>query len=208
MTKEILEDANRSKKIWKYIEKLKNKRKEKGQSIYKGREKLEGDELKHEIHNFWEPIYQKHKNKIKDEYNTNEKEEYKKQYESNKYDIGYVKESIDIENGIVIPRYSKLKIDRNISEHFDAAMRVERRASNMEDPRITNDEIIKQIKTLKKGKAPGPDKIKQELYKHLLGNRKIIDALCKGFNKILDEGNIPKNWEISITKLIPKVSKP
>ena len=67
---------------------------------------------------------------------------------------------------------------------------------------ITNDEIIRNIRSLKDNKSPGPDGICAELYKYVL--HEILPFLNKLFNEIFDSSNIPEEWCKSIITPIHK----
>ena len=62
----------------------------------------------------------------------------------------------------------------------------------LDDP-ISLDEIETTIKLLKSGKAPGPDRIRNEMLK--TGSRPHLkSAICKLFNHILTSGYFPQSW--------------
>lgn len=69
-------------------------------------------------------------------------------------------------------------------------------------PPILLNEIETAIKSLREGKAPGPDGIQTEFFKLL--DEESIKMLCKIFNNIYDTGTIPKEWLISEFILLPK----
>ena len=54
-------------------------------------------------------------------------------------------------------------------------------------------ELEREIKKLKKKKAPGPDGIPNEFYKML--TRGGMEELLKMMNKIWKEANIPESWK-------------
>ena len=65
-----------------------------------------------------------------------------------------------------------------------------------------------QLEKIKNGKAPGPDEIKPETYKHLLKKQHMINLLTKTINNILETNIVPNSWKTSNTKLIPKNKNP
>ena len=73
---------------------------------------------------------------------------------------------------------------------------------------ITKDEVIIVLKGLKKGKSPGPDGIKGELYSALLESKTCIEVLTKCLENELQRESKPVQWKISKTVLIKKKTKP
>ena len=78
----------------------------------------------------------------------------------------------------------------------------------MEPCQISEGDVKTQLKAIKKGKAPGPDEIKNELFKFLLEDRYFISKLAELLNEILEIGEVPESWLWSITNLIDKLRKP
>ena len=68
--------------------------------------------------------------------------------------------------------------------------------------------LKERLKKLKVGKAPGPDQLEPELYKYFLTSPRILDFFLKFLNSIIQESNVPSNWKLSNTIMIPKTSKP
>ena len=62
--------------------------------------------------------------------------------------------------------------------------------------KITTKELFETAQALKSGKASGPDGIKNEFLKNLPSD--LIALICNFFNKILDSGNIPKEWSLGM----------
>lgn len=60
------------------------------------------------------------------------------------------------------------------------------------DDSISIDEVETTIKLLKFGKAPGPDRIQNEMLK--TGSPHLKSAICKLFNHILTSGYFPQSW--------------
>ena len=87
-------------------------------------------------------------------------------------------------------------------------MRVDKFINSMRNPIVTKEEVIKQFKKLKTGKAPEPDDIKPELYLYLIENDLIIEKSTLIMNNIIDQGKVPTEWKKSITILTPKNKKP
>jgi len=68
-----------------------------------------------------------------------------------------------------------------------------------EVPRVNMEEVRNAVKKMKNGKAVGPDKIQVEAWKCL--GEAAVDILMRLFNKILQSGEMPKEWRYST--LIP-----
>ena len=63
--------------------------------------------------------------------------------------------------------------------------------------RITEEEVLKCLKSLKDGKAPGPDGIPNEFYK--FSADVILPLLTELFNYIFDSGTFPYEWSTAIS---------
>merc|ERR1711909_152145 len=77
----------------------------------------------------------------------------------------------------------------------------------MEDPVISEEEFLKVIMDMKKGKASGIDEIPAELMKYIVKNKVICSYLVKCFNKALKE-TVHEDWLRSRTTMIPRTKKP
>ena len=65
--------------------------------------------------------------------------------------------------------------------------------------------LKKALNKLKNGKQGGPDGMKPEIYKWLLGSELCMEKLIEDFNWILQNGTPPDDWKRSKTVMIPKV---
>ena len=91
-------------------------------------------------------------------------------------------------------RYNQINIPKNISEHFDYAMKVEKSIQNMnKDIEISEKEVEEQINRFKVGKALGPDQIKPEPYKYMKDDAKFIKILTKSLDYCIQTGSILDN---------------
>ena len=70
------------------------------------------------------------------------------------------------------------------------------------------DDVRRALGKVKKGKLPGPDKLKGEIYKTLKDNEKLVIHLTKANNAVLEDGTVPEKWKRSRTVMIPKTRKP
>ena len=73
---------------------------------------------------------------------------------------------------------------------------------NVDGPPIMKDEVRKNVKSMKKGKAGGPDKITVEMIESL--DEFGIDMLTDCLNAIYDSGEIPSDLSKSIFIALPK----
>ena len=97
----------------------------------------------------------------------------------------------------------------HIREHIDMTIQIlDSAPHSMEKQKITEEDVLNQIRKMKTNKAPGPDGLKTELYKEMTGSKAFIKNLTNGLNKALQEGDIPRGWKMSNTTLIPKKDKP
>lgn len=79
-------------------------------------------------------------------------------------------------------------------------------ATNMEENRITNQELITIAKSLKPNKAPGLDGITNLVLKTAV--QRHPDMFRTTLQKCLDEGNFPDRWKRQKLVLLPKPGKP
>ena len=70
------------------------------------------------------------------------------------------------------------------------------------------DDVRRALGKVKKGKQPGPDKLKGEMYKSLKDNEKLVIRLTEAYNAVLEEGTVPEKWKRSRTVMLPKTRKP
>ena len=101
-----------------------------------------------------------------------------------------------------------MECNRGIREHLDMGAKIEKEIVYMDYPEVTEGQVKKHLKKLKKGKAAGPDGMKPEFYKALEESPVFIKAMKGAVNKITDEEDPPPDWEESNTTMIPKTSKP
>ena len=73
-------------------------------------------------------------------------------------------------------------------------------------PVMKEEDLIRIVKRQKNGKAAGTDKVKTEVMKHMVKNKKIRKGLVNAFNKCLKE-KIHPNWMESNTTMLPKSKK-
>ena len=190
ITEEIKADRNR--KMWENINYLRGKNKtysntKKENYIYdENGDKI--DNTKDIMKNFWSKIYSKHENHTKTNWNQN-RETYKENLEDNTIEIGGT------------------KFHYSLQEHLDMCYKIDettRFIKPMQNPKITEKELIQQVRKMKNKKTPGPDNIKVEIYKNLIENKNCCSKLLKSLNDTIQKNTIPNNWRYSTTKLIEK----
>ena len=77
----------------------------------------------------------------------------------------------------------------------------------MENPIITEEEIVRTITNMKNGKASGIDNIPAEVMKAMIKDDEARNYIVKCFNKAMVE-KVHTDWLTSVTTMIPKKQKP
>ena len=203
--------SNRNK-VWENIKRLKGEptKKETNVQIHNDNgEVLNEEERRNAVKEFWTNIYQKHENRIKEEWSEEEQYKYnermKMQTMAGSLNL-YKKYPKAIEDHIgMIKTKVEIYFPKVIREHMDMEVEVKEATERRE---ITKDEVIKVLKGLRKGKAPGPDGLKAELYSAMLENETCIETLTECLESELQRGEKPEQWKLSKTILIKKKMKP
>ena len=73
---------------------------------------------------------------------------------------------------------------------------------------IKTKEVLEALGRIKKGKQPGPGRLKGEIYMGLKKSEKLVLYLTQAYNAVLTEGTVPNRWKESKTVMIPKTGKP
>ena len=209
LTNRIKMDKNRGKKISQHIKALKGDTQIKESSVYdENNKKLNINDALDILADYWPALYNKHPNEIPSKMTVTDINDYKIKFESeNKSTFKSIK-SVNIENGIFTYVHEDIELPSGVAEHYEYAMRVDRKINNMKYTPITTTDIKKQINKLRSGKAPGPDGLKPELYKYLQEDEQFLTIMKDIMNQIVSSGHIPSNWSLSNTKLIPKNKNP
>ena len=198
ITQNIMKDKNRSKKLFKYIDKLRGIEpvSKKAHLIYDDdNNQMNPEEVKIRISGFWNAIYNKNVNNLNRIWNNEIRQDYENTLIPNNNNVRY-----DTNIGTIVST-------TQISEHLDLIGKKQNQISPMNWHDISENEIKNQVTKMKNG-APGPDNIKPKIYKTLVENDNILTFLTKCFNKIMVENYIPKQWKEYKTILIPKKAKP
>ena len=109
-----------------------------------------------------------------------------------------------------------------IHEHFESVFHsedAEREIQQMEGllgtleggeecAEFSAEDVARAIGKGKRGKAVGPDGVPTELLQALTKEPSTLQAIAEFFNGILRTGDIPTDWDKSITTLLPKVVPP
>ena len=201
---------NDKNKVWENIKKLKGEQTRKESKVYNENGEVLNDTKKREaIKDFWTKIYRKHENKIEEEwskekqYNYNEEQKMQKIKGTICLMKSYPKE---IEDHIgAVKTKDEIYFPKIIREHIDMEAKV---TELSEEWNITETEVLRVLKRIKKGKSPGPDGLKGELYAVLAENKTCIEALTRCLRNELDNNKKPTQWKMSRTVLIGKKAKP
>ena len=104
-----------------------------------------------------------------------------------------------------IATYGNKNFPTVLREHFDSDIHIEEKVKPMEYPEITQAELHKHLKNIKKNKATGPDDVKGDLYRALGRSEICVGKLQTTLQNIIDKDLNIKSWEISYTRLIPNL---
>ena len=189
ITYEIRTSRNKSKTMWENIDKLRKKeRKDTETHLYSETgTQLSASEEKPELVNYWKGVYQQHTNERAKEWSDEAQETYIRELEQ-----------------------VQAQMDRTRCEadHIDMVLHIENTIEPMENPDIDSNSVKQLLKGLKTRTAPGPDGLRNELYKQLANIPEGTDAIKACIKGELSSSNKPETWKRSLTKLIPKNSKP
>ena len=96
-------------------------------------------------------------------------------------------EFIDNENLMKnIATYGNKNFPIVLREHFDSDIHIEEKVIPMEYPKITQAELHKHQKNIKKNKATGADDVKRELYRALGRSKMCVGKLQTTLQNIID----------------------
>ena len=225
--KSIMENTNNSRNLFLNIKKLKGDDLNRSNKldIFKNGAIIDEEKTTEEIKTYWGKIYEMHENKINNNWNDETKEKYCKNLK-NIEDYG-----MEIVEYRVLTHYNEhldmaIQIQETRNEDGVSVATVERNVHNNRSIRLPDDnddkyrkmsilkldieeeQIETILKKLKNNKSPGPDGLKNELYKKLAEDRITLDALTECYKNIIEEENPPQEWKQSTTVMIPKNRKP
>ncbi len=97
-------------------------------------------------------------------------------------------------------REAQTKYDEKTKEIIDTVKRIEKELAGKKEPEFTMKEMKTVAKQLKRNKSNGPDDIPNEVF--IEANEATLEKFRKIFNNILNNLNIPKEWQTGdITRL-------
>lgn len=73
---------------------------------------------------------------------------------------------------------------------------------------ITEEQVENKLKNLRNKKSPGPDTLKNELYRKLKNDKITLSTLTDCYRVIVEGQSPPADWKQSVTVMIPKQKKP
>ena len=189
LANEIKKETDGRGKMWKHIQKLRGTLKKQQEICIldeEGRE-LEKENIPDAMKSGWRRVYQANENRIEEGWNEDEKSRYRLEKYKDK----------PIREGMNMLRLEDFRNRGNLDVKY-----------KMEEVRILKEDIIKGIKKIKAGKQPGPDGLRGEIYRWMIGSERCIEALKQTFQKVLSEGKPLEKWRKSKTVMVPKVKKP
>ena len=210
ITQEIRETKGSGKKMWQMISKLKGQKQkmDKEPEVFdeEGR-KLESSLVQDRLIEFWKTIYNGHPNDMAQEWNGDIREEYAKEmedknrgtlilYTSSNHNVG----NMEVQTQCLVG---------HLKEHMDSAGKIISEAEEaMEWKNWEAEEVKAMLRKIKRGKQPGPDKIKGEFLKWLAEDPLCTETLTSCLNKVVQDNKIPERWRNSKTVMLQKNNKP
>ena len=214
---EILDKTNNNRNLFLNIKKLKGEcvSYENDMKIYsEDGFAYNAEEEIRALKSYWGGIYQMHENNIGNIWNETEQRKYEQdlliieEYGTDMIEEyvynDQMDETLEIRN--TVREANQRRVMANHSEIEDLEKKYREMAIMKMD--IQPEDVEQVLKGLKNRKAPGPDGLKNELYKKLKDDRFILNTLTECFNDIVETGNAPEEWKNSRTVMIPKTSKP
>ena len=227
ISKQIADKTNNNRNLYDNIKKLKGENRVHNNELKifsdKG-EELDKESMRKEIIKYWGTVYKMHKNEITTKWNEEEIEVYMKNLHSiQEYgeEIIYFKgprnfnEHMDMAMEIIeinhfaenTTGFAKRKVsDKNNRKFSDIDDKY--RKMSILDVDINDEDVEAVLKRLKNKKAPGPDGLKNEMYKKLGEDRITLNAVTECYANLLEGQKEPPGWKESITIMIPKSRKP
>ena len=227
VAKEIIEKTNSNKSLFDNIRKIKGEEKnyEDELRIYSEiGEEIKDQEKADKISAYWETIYKQHKNIVSESWNQETKEKYKRNLHSiREYGTEIINfcgpkgynEHLDMamviteihETGEGVAGIAERSIyDKNCMNNNNLDDRY--RKMTLLNIDINEEKVENVLKKLKNKKAPGPDGLKNEMYKKLSDDRLTINTLTECYKNLVEGSPIPTEWKKSVTIMVPKTRKP
>ena len=213
----VTEEIRRNKnKMWENIRKLKGENIQRESAMYNEQgQKLNEEERRKEMKQYWQNIYGKHENGIEEEWCDAEKDNYREE-QNIRIELGYkwelpVEPQGSYDHTEAIPTREVLTVTRfptEVRDHIDTALTLERSIKKMESVELNKEKVKKELKSIKKGKAAGPDGLKGELYIPMAENEKCLTTITKCLKEELEKTRKPQSWKTSKTVLLEKKARP
>ena len=177
---------------------------------------LDDSHLIDQILDFWSDIYQKHRNNMNEEWFDDMKNTYIERYgnqelvhrEPNNEEANYISFLWRIARG------ERSQMSREEIAGFRVQNHIVNQSENenvsvewMPNLDFSGEDVRNQLIKLKKNKKAGPNGLKNEIYKWLLGSEMCVNSLATCYNNVKQIGP-PIEWKNSKTVLIPKKKKP
>lgn len=113
---------------------------------------------------------------------------------------------LESQNNLIRTRYQEFPI--HVREHMDMAENITVNIAPMDYPNMEVQKVKNCLKKLRNNKAPGPDKLKTEIYKVIGKNETCITVLTECLKNELEHEDKTTEWKYSKTNMIPKVKMP
>lgn len=175
------------REMWKMIDKLKGKCKEKKKDLKlfnENEEEICEEEYEEKVRQFWEGIYKKNRNRIQEEWNEEKQRKYREMLDRER---AREEDTEELWLPKVGNHYSNVRV-----------MRIN----------IEKEDVCRVLKKMKAGKAGGTDNLKPEMYKELIKDESTVEYIGNAMQRVMEEGGEPENWKESRTIMLPKVRKP
>ena len=211
LTRKILDDKDKNKKIWRHTFNLINRSYQEPTitEIYDENGKIPMQNTSSIIKSHWNQIYQSQINDIEHCYDAEERKQYRKIFSERAKDAAEFITGIDLQTGNIVEITENVELMPGLAEHLDAtSINIIRPKPRMDSIEITKSDIVYRLKKITVGKAPGPDTIQPELYKYFTNSDIILEKLVILLNHIIETSQVPDAWRLSKTVMIPKKSKP
>ena len=132
VTSKIMQDKNRSKRLWQHVDQLRNKKKNRDKEIVlydNNGNKLREEVIPSALEDTWKKILQMHPNEVHEEWNPELRRKYREEINNwnntceHRYRIG-----ITNRRGVFVHEYDRVTFNQNMREHMDYAFEITNRS--------------------------------------------------------------------------------